>query len=192
MEGMEELKTVTNRWGKSISLMAGCVSGLLAGLDACLWSESVAINRISLFGVPCLTVVLVLLLRWIYAPQQKSYLYWSLFVYGLCVTIHPALLLSVMGVEAVIAAANLRLGRDLLVANSLVYLAGLLLKDRVPTLASMSAPGDLIIQGAGISSILIGAWLCFKTKGIATEWLTILFIGAVFLFIGSGLVLLLG
>ena len=38
-----------------------------------MWKESVAINRISLFGVPWLMVVLVCMMRWIYAPHQRRY-----------------------------------------------------------------------------------------------------------------------
>jgi hypothetical protein len=179
MEGIEELNTVTQRWKKSIGLVAGCVAGLLVGLDACLWSESVVINRISLFGVPWLTVVLVLLMRWIYEPQKKSFLYWSAFVYGLCATIHPSLLLSTIGIEVAIAAADIRLGRDLFLANSLIYVVCPMLKDTVPILTSMSAQEDLIFQGVGISSILIGACLCLKTRGVATEWRTLILIAAV-------------
>jgi tetratricopeptide (TPR) repeat protein len=179
IEGIEELKSVTNRWETTIGLVAGCVTGLLVGLDAYMWSESVVINRISLFGVPWLTVVLVLLLRWIYAPQQKSYLYWSMFVYGLCATIHQSLLLSAMGVEVAIAAANIRLGRDLFVTNSLIYIGCMLLKSSVPALKNMSSLEDLLFQCVGISSILAAGYLCVKTEGIASEWLTIFFMGVV-------------
>ena len=179
IEGIEELKDVTRRWEQAIGLVAGCVTGLLVGLDAYMWSESVVINRISLFGVPWLTVVLVLLLRWMYAPQQKSYLYWSMFVYGLCATIHQSLLLSAMGVEVAIAAANIRLGRDLFVTNSLIYIICMLLKSSVPALKNMSSLEDLLFQGVGISSILAAGYFCVKTEAIATEWLTIIIMGLV-------------
>jgi hypothetical protein len=179
IEGIEELKIVTHRWEKAIGLVAGCVTGLLVGLDAYMWSESVVINRISLFGVPWLTVVLVLLLRWMYAPQQKRYLYWSMFVYGLCATIHQSLLLSAMGVEVAIAAANIRLGRDLFVTNSLIYLVCMVLKNSVPALHNMSSLEDLLFQGVGISSLLAAGYYCVKTEGIATEWLTVVLMGVV-------------
>jgi tetratricopeptide (TPR) repeat protein len=179
IEGIEELKGVTNRWENAIGLVCGCVTGLLVGLDSYMWSESVVINRISLFGVPWLTLVLVLLLRWIYAPQQKRYLYWAIFVYGLCITIHQSLLLSAMGVEVAIAAVNAKLGRDIFLTNSLIYLICLFLKSSVPALAGMSSLENLLFQGVGLGSIVAAGYLCLKTEGIFTEWLTILIMGGV-------------
>jgi hypothetical protein len=177
IEGIAELKGVTNRWENAIGLIAGCVTGLLVGLDAYMWSESVVINRISLFGVPWLTVVLVLLLRWMYAPQQRKYLYWAMYVYGLCATIHQSLLLSAMGIEVAIALASPRLGRDLFLTNSIIYVICLLGKTAVPALASMSSLENLIFQAVGIFSLVAGGWLWLKTKGVASEWKTILIMG---------------
>jgi len=177
IEGIDELKEVTRRWEKAIGLIAGCVTGLLVGLDGYMWSESVVINRISLFGVPWLTVMLLLLMRWIYAPQQKRYLYLAMFVYGLCATIHQSLLLSAMGVEVAIAAANIRLGRDLFLTNSIIYGICMVLKSSVPALANMSSLEDLLFQGVGIASVAAAVYLCVKTEGIASEWLTIIFMG---------------
>jgi hypothetical protein len=179
IEGIEELQGVTNRWEKAICLVCGCVTGLLVGLDGYMWSESVVINRISLFGVPWLTVVLVLLLRWIYAPQQKRYLYWAMFVYGLCITIHQSLLLSAMGVEIAIAAVDLKLGRDLFLSNSLIYLVCLFAKDKVPALAGMSSLENLLFQGVGIGSIVGGGYLCLRTEGVFTEIKSIVIMGVV-------------
>ena len=181
IEGIEELKNVTNRWENAIGLISGCVTGLLVGLDAYMWSESVVINRISLFGVPWLTVVLALLLRWIYAPQQKRYLYWAMFVYGICITIHQSLLLSAMGIEVAIALANLRLGRDIFVTNSLFYLLLLALKSTVPALSGMSSLENLIFHAVGISSVLAAGYFCLKTESVYTEWPAILIMGGVFI-----------
>jgi tetratricopeptide (TPR) repeat protein len=172
IEGIDELKGVANRWENAIGLVAGCVTGFLVGLDAYMWSESVVINRISLFGVPWLTVVLVLLLRWMYAPQQKRYLYWAMFVYGLCATIHQSLLLSAMGVEVAIALANIKLGRDMFIGNSLIYLIFLFAKSSIPALANMSSAENVLFQAVGIGSILAAGYLCLKTEGFLTEWLT--------------------
>jgi len=179
IEGIEELKIVTNRWENAIGLISGCVTGLLVGLDAYMWSESVVINRISLFGVPWLTVVLVLLLRWIYAPQQRRYLYWAIFVYGICATIHQSLLLSAMGIEVAIALANIRLGRDLFVTNSIIYLICVALKSTVPALSGMSSLENLLFHSVGISSLLAGGYFSLKTESLGTEWKAILIMGAV-------------
>jgi len=50
----------------------------------------VVINRISVFGVPWMITMLVLLMRWTYAPHQRRYLYLAMLVYGWCATIIKA------------------------------------------------------------------------------------------------------
>ena len=52
------------------------------------------------------------MLRWFYAPHQYRYLYWALFVFGICFTTHQSLIVAGIGVQVAIAAANQRLGRD--------------------------------------------------------------------------------
>ena len=123
MEGIEELRDITGKWEGAICLVSGTVAGLLLGLGGVMWSESVAINRISLFGVPWVMIVLVCLLRWIYAPHQRRYLYMAMFFFGICATIHQTLLVAAMGIEAAIIATQPRLGRDVLLGNSVIYVA---------------------------------------------------------------------
>ena len=117
MEGIEELRNITGKWENIICLVSGTVAGLLLGLGGVMWSESVAINRISPFGVPWLMIVLLCLLRWIYAPHQRGYLYCAMFFFGICLTIHQTLLCAAMGIEVTIAAAQPRLGRHLFLGN---------------------------------------------------------------------------
>src|SRR5271170_7929370 len=79
MEGIEELKGMTGKWEQAICMVSGVTAGLLLGFGSSMWKESVVINRISLFGVPWLMLVLVCMLRWIYAPHQRRYLYTAMF-----------------------------------------------------------------------------------------------------------------
>src|SRR5436853_6762304 len=103
MEGIDELKAIGRKEENAICLVSGVVAGLLLGLGGVMWSESVAINRISLFGVPWVMIVLLCLLRWIYAPHQTRYLFCAMFFFGICATIHQTLLCAAMGFEAAIA-----------------------------------------------------------------------------------------
>ena len=80
MEGIEELKSMTGKWESAICVVSGLVAGLMLGLGSSMWKESVVINRISLFGVPWLMLVLALLMRWNYAPHQRRYLIHRLFL----------------------------------------------------------------------------------------------------------------
>jgi tetratricopeptide (TPR) repeat protein len=179
IEGIEALKGLSIQWEKAICLVSGFVVGMLVGLDGFMWSEADVINRISLFGVPWLLLVLLCLMRWFYAPHQRRYLYMAFFLYGICATIHQTLLLSAMGIEIAIAAAQPRLGRDLFLGNSLIYIVCLieLANKSIPALNNMTSTEVVLFNIVGIGSILACGWLCLKTRGILTEWKAIILMG---------------
>ena len=127
MEGIEDLKNLDRKWENAICLVSGIVAGLLLGFGGVMWSESVAINRISLFGVPWVMMVLVCLMRWIYAPHQLRYLFLAMFFFGICATIHQTLVVAAMGIEAAIAVSRPRLGRYFCLGNSIMFLMGLVI-----------------------------------------------------------------
>jgi len=112
MEGIEELKGMAGKWESAICAVCGVTAGLLMALDNSMWKESVAINRISEFGVPWLIIVLLCMMRWIYAPRQRGYLYCAMFFFGICATIHQTLVVAAMGIEIGIACTQPKLGRD--------------------------------------------------------------------------------
>ena len=172
IEGIEEIKNIPSRWENSICLISGCVAGTLLGFDIFMWSESVVINRISVFGVPWLIAVLLCLMRWMYAPQQRRYLYLAMFLYGLCATIHQTLLLSAMGIEVAIALAQPKLGRDMFIGNAIVYIGGLLCMNSIPALHNMTGIEQALFHIVGIGSICAGGWLAMETKGFMSEWKT--------------------
>ena len=179
IEGIEELKGLAREWENAICVVSGFVAGTLLGLDVFMWSESVVINRISVFGVPWLIAVILCLMRWMYAPQQRRYLYLAMFLYGLCATIHQTLLLSAMGVEVLIAAVQPKLGRDLFLGNSIIYLVGLMFLSagNIPALNNMSSIEQVLFHVVGIGSILTGGWLAVQTKGLFTEWRAVIWMG---------------
>ncbi|MGH7977602.1 MAG: protein O-mannosyl-transferase family, partial [Limisphaerales bacterium] len=183
IEGIEALKGISSQWEKAICMVSGFVVGMLLGLDGFMWSEADVINRISVFAVPWLLLVLLCLMRWFYAPQQKRYLYLAALFYGICATIHQTMLLSAMGIEVAIAAAQIRLGRDLFCFNSLIYVLCLIAKQSIPALKNMTDTEESLFNIVGIGSIIAGGWLCIKTKGIGTEWKTII-IGGVLWVLG--------
>lgn len=110
IEGIEELKTISRQWETAICFVSGAVAGLLLGLGQFMWIESDVINRISLFGVPWLLAVVLLLMRWSYAPRQRRYLYLAMLFFGWLATIHQSLILSVVGIEVLVALVSPRLG----------------------------------------------------------------------------------
>jgi thioredoxin-like negative regulator of GroEL len=182
MEGIEELKSLSGKWENAICIVSGATAGLLLGFGGVMWSESVAINRISLFGVPWVTLVLVCLMRWVYAPHQRRYLYVAMFFFGICATIHQTLLAMAMGVEVAIAMTLPRLGRDLFLGNSLLYVLGLIGKATHATTVLDTAPMMLMIYHVvGILSIAGCIWLTIQTAEIGTEWKSVIFMGFLWL-----------
>src|SRR5215472_10420892 len=127
MEGIEELKGMTGNWEAAICMVSGFVAGMLIGFNGFMWSQSVIVEVYS-FSVASFMIVLLCLLRWIYAPHQRRYFFIAMFFHGLCFTNHQTLIVAAMGIEVAIAAANFRMGRNLFLWNSIVYLAGLILK----------------------------------------------------------------
>jgi tetratricopeptide (TPR) repeat protein len=165
MEGIEELRNIAGKWENIICVVSGTVAGLLLGLGGVMWSESVAINRISPFGLPWMMIVLVCLLRWIYAPHQRRYLYTAMFFFGICATIHQTLLGAAMGIEVAVAATRPRLGRNLFIWNGIIYLAGLAAQNAHLTNMLDTAMMVLVIyHTVGISSIAAFVWLSFQSK----------------------------
>lgn len=173
MEGIEELKAMTGQWESAICLISGVVAGLLMGLDGFMWKESVAVNRIAVTSVPWFLIVLTCLLRWLYAPHQYRFLYWALFVFGICFTTHQSLIVAALGIEVAIAAGNPRLGRDVFLGNFVIYLLAnfywmvtgqyvfaILAKQGVQVIFHLVGLGSLV------TSILLG--IKAKTKGIET------------------------
>src|SRR5206468_937556 len=102
-------------------------AGMLLGFNGFMWSQSVIVE-VYAFSVASLMVVLLCLLRWIYAPHQRRFLYYALFFHGVCFTNHQTLIVAAMGIEVAIAAAHFRMGRNLFLWNSVIYLGGLILK----------------------------------------------------------------
>ncbi len=176
IEGIEELKKVSRQWENIICVMSGVVAAMLLGYGHFLWKESVVINRISVFGVPWMMFVTCLLMRWMYAPQQRRYLYAAMFVYALCITIHQSLMLCAMGVEILVTLVYPRLGRDMFFGNSVLYLIICYFKAKgtVPALNAMTHTETNLFHIVGLGSLITCGWLAIKHNALLKEWKSIL------------------
>lgn len=164
MEGIEDLKAMSGKWESAICVVSGFVAGALAGYNGFMWSQSVIVE-VYAFSVTSFMVVLLFLLRWIYAPHQKRYLYLALFFHGICFTNHQTLIVAAMGIEVAIAAANFRLGRFLWLGNSIIYVAGLILKEAGILTALQQNPAILtIFHAVGVASIAAYVWFAILTQ----------------------------
>ena len=164
MEGIEELRAMSGRWESAICMVSGFVAGTLIGFNGFMWSQSVIVEVYS-FSVASLMLVLVCLLRWIYAPFQRRYLYFALFFHGICFTNHQTLIVAAMGIEVAIAAANYRMGRYLFLGNSIIFIAGLILKSQhILTALEQNQAVFVIFIIVGICSIAAYGWFMVLTK----------------------------
>jgi tetratricopeptide (TPR) repeat protein len=186
MESIEELKNMTGKWENAICIVAGLVAGLLLGWDGFMWRESVAVNRIAVSSVPWFLVVLLCILRWLYAPHQTKFIYWALFVFGVCFTTHQSLIVAGLGVQVAIAAGNRKLGRDVFFMNfvmfSLYWTYYLVTGQHLfPNIGAKQGLLNIFII-IGIGSIIASGWLAVVTKMNGAEVGRNLALGGVCLF----------
>jgi len=170
MEGIEDLKAMKGRWESAICMVSGFVAGMLIGFNGFMWSQCVIVE-VYAFSVASFMVVLLCLLRWIYAPHQRRYLFYALFFHGICFTNHQTLVVAAMGIEVAIAAANFRMGRNLWLWNSIVFGAGLILKSQHVLTALEQNQAILgIFYVVGISSIIAYFWFSILTRETFPEF----------------------
>ena len=176
MESIEDLKNMRGKWETAICVVSGITAGLMLALGSSMWKESVVINRISLFGVPWLMMMMLCMMRWIYAPHQRRYLYTAIFFLGLCSTIHQTLILSSLGLEIAIAVRMPKLGRDMFFVNSVGFIVGLIAKANhmVGFFDATTPMVFTIFQGIGFGSIAACIYLTIVTGGLLSEWLSCL------------------
>ena len=167
MESIEELKDMTGKWESAICMVSGFVAGLLLGLDGFMWRESIAVNRIAVSSVPWFLIVLLCLMRWLYAPHQYRYLYGALFVFGICFTTHQSLIVAAIGVQVAIALGHPRVGRDVFFGNFVIYMLCNIyfLVTGQQVFANLGKAGLLVIfHLVGVGSLAYSVWLSLQTK----------------------------
>ena len=169
MEGIAELKNIAKGIENGICVVSGFVAGLLLGFNGYMWSQSVIVEVYS-FSVLSLMGVLVCLLRWIYAPHQRRYLYWAFFLFGICFTNHQTLICAAMGIEVAIAAADFKLGRALFKWNSVAYIAGIILYSQKKLFTDTNPMVFTIFNVVGISSIVAYVWFSVLTRARFEEF----------------------
>ncbi len=169
MESVAALKDIDRRWESAICVVSGFVAGMLLGFNGFMWSQSVIVEVYS-FSVLSLMGTLCALMRWVYAPRQLRYLYLSFFIFGICFTNHQTLLLAAMGLEVAVIAADFRVGREILLGNSLVYL--LLFIATKKGMTTLNEPALwLIFNFVGISSVIGLLCLTFITRRTVESWI---------------------
>lgn len=169
MEGIESLKNIDRKWENIICIISGFVAGTMFGFNGYMWSQSVIVEVYS-FSVLSLMGVLALLMRWMYAPQQRRYIYWAFFIFGICFTNHQTLICAAMGLMVAVAAIDHRLGRSMCMWASLAYLVGLILRSQKMMFVDTNPMVFVIFNLIGVACIATYIWLSVLTaKSFGTE-----------------------
>jgi tetratricopeptide (TPR) repeat protein len=170
IEGIGELKNIARNWENRICMVSGFVAGMLIGFNGFMWSQAVIVEVYTL-SVLSLVGVLVCLMRWIYAPHQRRYLYLAFFWFGITFNNHQSLLVVAIGLEVAIFAAAPRLGRDLFFWNVLIYLLGLIGKGMgLITTLNDNPPLLVIYHLVGLASLITWIYLLFTTRKSGLEF----------------------
>ncbi len=170
IEGIEELKAMAGRWENAICMISGFVAGMLIGFNGFMWSQCVIVE-VYAFSVASFMAVLLCLMRWIYAPHQRRFLYLALFFHGVCFTNHMTLIVAAMGLEVAIAAASYRMGRTLFLGNSIIFLGGLILKaEHILTALEQNQAVFVIFIVVGVCSIAAYFWFSILTRETFSEF----------------------
>jgi tetratricopeptide (TPR) repeat protein len=183
--GQEGWRGLGRGWENGLCMVAGYVAGMLIGFNGFMWSQAVIVEVYPL-SVLSLMGLLCCLMRWVYAPGQRRYLYWAAFLFGVSITNHQTLIVAAMGLEVAIAAVEPKVGRELFLFNSGVYLLGLYLKSSGAIgFFEGNLPLFAIYNVIGVGSMVACGWLSVRTGGILTEWKAVLVIAGLWC-LGAG------
>ncbi len=171
LESIEGFRSLERRWENPLCLVAGLVGGLLIGFNGFIWSQAVIVEVYTL-AVLTFMAMLAFLMRWLYAPEQRRYLYWAFFMFGLSFCNHQTLIVAAMGMELLIVMGDRRLGRDLMLGNALIWLGGLLGHLTGALQTFQQNPSLLVIFNlVGLTSAAAFFWLLYLEPKTAREWI---------------------
>ena len=135
-----------------------------------MWSQAVIVE-VYPFSVLSMMGVLCFILRWIYAPNERRWLYFAMMLFGVCITNHMSLLVAAIGIEIAITAVQPKLGRDIFLGNAFIYVVILLLKaNNTITAFDNNGPLFTFFHVVGVGSMITCGWLIIKTERLLTEW----------------------
>lgn len=170
LESIPELKELDRKMESKICAISGFVGGLLFGYNGFVWSQSVIVEVYTL-SVLSLLVVMVFMMRWMYAPTQRHYLYLAMFIFGICFTNHQTLIVAALGIEMMVILISPTLGREMLMGNSIIFLFTLMgaVSGKYENL-SPERPIFKVFVAVGILSIIGYIFLAIKNKYEVRSW----------------------
>ena len=181
LDGPRRVERLPQKQENWLRIVSGYVAGMAFGFSGSFWGKAV-IADVWPLSMLLLSLVLCLLIRWFHAPDQSRYLIAACFVYGLALTNSQALALAAPGLAVMAVLGNPVLGRDGLMAITLVIAVSVAahLLGVFPGILAGIAQTDLfggVYIWGGMVTFVISVGLAIQTKRIFTEWKTVLVSG---------------
>jgi hypothetical protein len=162
------------QWEARLRVACGFSAGMVFGANGAFWWRAV-IQDVWTLSILLLCLVLCLLMRWIYQPERKRYLYLAAFVYGLTFTNSQILLAFATAIPFLAWAGNRALGRDMFLVEVLLFAAGLV----SAFVENFSLPTELwsadnqllkLFTMWGVVATAFGTVLVILTRKLFTQW----------------------
>ena len=109
---------------RPLRMASGFTAGMVFGANGAFWWRAV-IQDVWTLSILLLCLVLCLLMRWIYRPDRKRYLYAAAFVYGLTLTNSQIELALAPAIPFLAWAGNRAVGRNMFLVGTLLFVGGL-------------------------------------------------------------------
>jgi hypothetical protein len=168
---VQRLKPKGEKWLRAI---CGYVAGMVFGLNGAFWPETVMVAVWPL-SILLLCLVLCLLMRWNFQPENRRSLYAAAFVYGLLLTNSQFELVLAPAIPFLVMIGNRKTGRDMFLVAGSLFLAGLggILTGHYPWLRGCGGQ-FFIFNVLGALTCLMGIGLVIMTRQAFSEWKVIL------------------
>ena len=174
----QRLKPKDEKWLRAI---CGYGAGMVFGLNGAFWPQAVIVAVWPL-SILLLCLVLCLLMRWNFQPENRRSLYAAAFLYGLLLTNSQIEFAFAPAIPFLVMTGNAKTGRDMFLVANILFLAGLvgIWLGHFPSLRGQGGQFFIFIV-LGVVTSLMGIGLVVWTRRAFSEWKAVLICGGLFL-----------
>jgi len=171
---------------RPLRVACGFAAGMVFGANGAFWWRAV-IQDVWTLSILLLCLVLCLLMRWIYNPERKRYLYAAAFAYGLTLTNSQIQLALAPAIPFLVWAGNRHIGRGMFLVGTLLFgggLAAAYVGNYSLSGLEWGMPHPLfeLFVAVGVVATAGAVWLTIVTRRLLTEWKAMALCAALFLF----------
>lgn len=175
IDGIPGFKRLVPKEENLLRVVCGCIAGMAFGFDRAFWDVAVIVD-VWPFTILLFALTICLLMRWVYSPNCKRFLYAACFVYGLTLTNSEALLTAIFGLQIFIMFGDREVGREIFFTNSLLLFLLIVLESWGYPIFEDTIAANLteLYTSIAILSALICLTLTVRTRRLLTRWKTAL------------------